>query len=265
MLWAHIATYSYASGITVWPIIICLIWLLSNDSLQIKLRYTLAVVAVFVLNLVLYFNDYHPASGTVINKSTNPVELIPYALAFLSNNFTTSSTTAIVLTIIQLISVGSSIVVLFLNDKAKFYKSLPIFAYGLWAVIVGFMVAHGRASLGITQALSPRYCTLSFPFTILFITSIIINIEYISSLTKIKNVQKLSPVFLYMIVAFFSFYQVKFIEMANQRNQKLEKALAFIKASNFEATEVKEMLYPDANQLKYKVEIMKKYNLSLYR
>ena len=84
-------------------------------------------------------------------------------------------------------------------------------------------------------------------------------------MTKIKLFQKLSPTFLYLIVAFFSFYQVKFVEMANQRNQKLEKALAYIRASNFEAPEVKEMLYPDAEQLKHKVEIMKKYNLSLYR
>lgn len=265
MVWAHIATYSYASGITVWPILICLIWLLSNDSLQNKFLYTLTVLAVFALNLVLYFNDYHPASSTVINKSTNPVELVPYALAFLSNNFSTSSSTAIKLTIIQLISIGLSVFVLLKYDKVKFYKTLPIFAYGLWALFVGIMVAHGRASLGITQALSPRYCTLSFPFTIVFIVSLIINIEYISSLTKIFFFQKLSPILLYLIVAFFSFHQVKFIEMANQRNQKLEKALAYIKASNFEAPEVKEMLYPDAAQLKQKVGVMKKFNLSIYR
>lgn len=265
MIWAHIATYSYASGITVWPLIICLVWLLGNDSLQNKILYTLTVSVVFALNLVLYFNDYHPASSTVITKSTNPVELVPYALAFLSNNFTTSSKTAIILTLVQFVSIGLSMLVLLKNDKVKFFNAVPIYAYGFWAVIVGFMVAHGRASLGITQALSPRYCTLSFPFTILFVISLIINIENISSMTKIKLFQKLSPTFLYLIVAFFSFYQVKFVEMANQRNQKLEKALAYIRASNFEAPEVKEMLYPDAEQLKHKVEIMKKYNLSLYR
>ena len=151
MIWAHIATYSYASGITVWPLIICLVWLLGNDSLQNKILYTLTVSVVFALNLVLYVNDYHPASSTVITKSTNPVELVPYALAFLSNNFTTSSKTAIILTLVQFVSIGLSMLVLLKNDKVKFFNAVPIYAYGFWAVIVGFMVAHEEPHLELLR------------------------------------------------------------------------------------------------------------------
>ncbi|NBB27605.1 hypothetical protein [Cellulophaga sp. BC115SP] len=265
IVWAHISMYSYASGFAIWPFLILLVWLISDENYKAKMYYSTMIMLFFMLNIGLYFYEYHPLSSKTIEKSVNPMELVPYAFAFLSNNFTTSSNTAILLSILQLVSIGISIGLLLKNNKAKLLNMAPIFLYGFWAMAVGFMVAHGRASLGITQALSPRYCTLSFPFTIVSILSLVINIDNIGYLTSNKIIQKYISVPLYMFLVLFGMYQVKFISLANQRNSKLEDALACIKASNFESPVVKEMLYPNSELLRQKVELMKKYHLSMYR
>lgn len=265
MIWAHISLYSYASGFTIWPFLILLIWIISEEGNKAKVIYSLVVATVFVCNIVLYFYNYHPLANAEAEKSTNPVELIPYALTFLSNNFVTTGSTAIKLTIVQLIVIVSAIWVLFKTDKVKALQLSPIFAYGFWAISIGFMVAHGRASLGIMHALSPRYCTLSFPFAICSIISLIIHIEYIGYWIKIKVINRYVTLQTYMLVAIFGVQQVRYLKAANLRNNNLAEAVKHIKASDFDAPIVKEMLYNRSDILKIKVDMMKKHHLSLYR
>ncbi len=68
-----------------------------------------------------------------------------------------------------------------------------------------------------------------------------------------------------MLVAIFGVQQVRYLKAANLRNNNLAEAVKHIKASDFDAPIVKEMLYNRSDILKIKVDMMKKHRLSLYR
>lgn len=264
MIWAHVAMYSYASGIAIWPFIVLLIWVISEENLSTKVIYSLVVISVFAVNVLVYFYNYHPAANPEAEKSINPIEIIPYALAFLSNNFVTTGFTAIPLTLIQFVSIAFAVWSMFKVNRKKALALAPLLAYGFWTISVALIVAHGRARnpIGILHALSPRYCTLSFPFTICFIISLMINIEF---LRNKKVIGKLFPFSIYAIVSLFIFQQFRYLSLANERNRNIEEALKEVQKSDYSAPIVKLMLYPNPEQLSHKIEIMRKYNLSFYR
>lgn len=258
----HIATLSYATGFMSWICIIAII-LLNNIEKYAKIRFILFVSLCMSIQVYIYFNNYH-SSSDLTERTLNPFKIIPYCLSFLSNNITSNSARSTISTIGQLISIISATYLLKKYDKEKMIRFIPYLIFGLFGILMSLMTAYGRASEGVEQSLSRRYCILSLPFTLLFFVSILIHYEYFNRWNSLKYVKS---IFLLLIISLFSyimFTQMRYIKQANEKNQEILVAKEFVLKEDYSNTMVKNLIYPFPKRLKKHVEILKKHRFSLF-
>ncbi len=185
-------------------------------------------------------------------------------MVFLSVNFTSTVSVAILLSILQLCSIGLAAYNLYVHDKKVLKNTAPLAVFGLFGLLSSLLVAYGRASEGLEQALSKRYCTLSLPFVLIFIVSIMINLKY----TKIKSKPLTLALRFTVIFLFFTYiilYQYRAMNFAINRNKEIMVAQKAVLKSDYLHPLVKVNIYPNPEQLDKKVLIMRKYKMGIFQ
>jgi hypothetical protein len=260
---AHIATLSYITGFFAW---ICIIGILIFDKIEkpIKIQYLLFVTVCLLIQIFFYFNNYHPVINGFSERTYDPLKISMYSLSFLSNNFSTTVWMNISFSIIQLLSIMSAFYFLFKFDKEKFTKSIPFIAFGLFGLLISVITGYGRAIDGISQSLSRRYCVLSMPFSIIFFVSLIIHFEFIKYYKKPLLIKQLLTSFVCLFFVYTVFYQVKWFHIAEIKNHDVIVAKERILKRDFFHKTIEKEVYTYPEFLEKKVDILKKYKLSLY-
>jgi hypothetical protein len=258
-LLAHIATLSYITGFLSW-ICIILIILFNDVERKAKIRYILFVLFCLFIQLYLYFHQYQPTNIPSI-RTFNPLKIIGYSLGFLSNNYTSRIELSIVFSVFQSLSISTAFYLLYRLNKEKFTKSIPLIIFALFGILTSIVTGYGRAADGIAQSLSRRYCTLSLPFTLVFLVSIIIHLEY----SKYWQITKIIKPLVILFGIYFLFYQIRYIYLTEERNREVSVAESKILQSDFLHYTIKKSVYPYPEYLESKVIILKKHSLSLYR
>jgi len=259
---AHIATLSYATGFLCW-ICIMVIIILSNLEKVAKIRFSLIVLLCLAVQLYFYFNNYHSTSG-LTERTINPFKIIPYSLSFLSNNFSSNSIRGIFLTTGQLISIIGATYLVFKFDKGKTKRLIPYLMFGIFGILTSLMTAYGRASEGLEQSLSRRYCILSLPFTLLFFVSVLINYEYFNRWNSLKYVKSIFLLLMLPLFSYLIFTQIRYIKQANDKNKEILVAKELVLKEDYSNNMVRNVIYPYPEKLKNHVRILRKHGFSLF-
>ncbi len=153
-----VATFSYANGLALWPLLGLSLWLEEKDSASRK-KSLLAYSALAVTTLYFFFHHYYR------QRSPLPYETSDIAIFFLS----WCGASLYPKSVSMSLSLGS---VLFATwawfaasalrkDKTQRKLALPWLLLGLYAVTAGLACAWGRSHEGLTTALKSKYITFS--------------------------------------------------------------------------------------------------------
>ncbi|MBI2327747.1 hypothetical protein HYU92_05520 [Candidatus Curtissbacteria bacterium] len=186
-----VATYSYAGGLSYWPIGFVLIYFHSKLSREKKIKFLILWIIIAFVVYFSYFIGYAapkfdpPIPPTLVFKY--PVETIKYILMLLGSP-------------LEIISVNRAVlfgvlgVVIYLFSLYRLFKTkilsvnliLLQFALGLYAILSAIMTASGRIGLGFPIQPISRYVTLTSLFwisiVVLLFLQLNINQKYKTSL-----------------------------------------------------------------------------------
>ena len=156
-----VATFSFAGGLLLWPVIAFYFFLKSTRA-----RWLIAWTAAFVFSMLIYFVGYkrQPVLGPEFG---NPFDYLVYFVEFLGialNRSSLSTGAAITGGLI-----GATAFLLYLIACWFFWKSpaasrraaAPWLVLGAYVICSAALAAHTRISVGPQQALNSRYATIS--------------------------------------------------------------------------------------------------------
>lgn len=155
---ATIATFSLGSAVLIWPIGFMML-LIKKVKLQMLAIWTLIGIG----EIFLYYYDYnHPANHPSITLLLDyPLEYIKYVLIYFGRPFSENMVTAQLLGAITLFSLIPTAYILWKNRHKMQEKYLFWMALVSFSLMSGMLTAASRLGLGINQALSSRYTTVS--------------------------------------------------------------------------------------------------------
>ncbi len=152
-----LAQFSLGNGTLLWPlVVIALVYRRLSPA-----KY-LPAVAIGGLATTAYF--WHYTTATYVSKTLifkEPVIFIKYVLIYLGRPLTFLRTGALVTGAFLLITFIGLNTFLFLRRKQTFNKLLPFTALGTYALGSSVITAISRMGLGLSQAYSSRYTTIS--------------------------------------------------------------------------------------------------------
>lgn len=161
ILSGFVASFSFATGLTVWPVGLLQMVLFRDRA--IKLPKVVAWVTAGALTVILYFEGYISPNGhsALVGFVADPLSDVLYLLALIGAPFTESGRAAAItfgsvvalIAIITLVQARKEA----LLSKNRFWVSL-ILLFSLSALVV----TYGRAEQGIAEALSSRYTPMAF-------------------------------------------------------------------------------------------------------
>ena len=167
MLLSTISTFSSANGIICW-IVIAPVLLFSNPQKTGKNWRSALWVIGFILNLTLYFHNFHKPSYTprLSESLQQPLDALLFFCAFLGAPLATSNRLILVSAgigaILATLFIMSCFYVWKFSDEPELKCRLMCWVMlGAYSFITGVMVTIGRLGFGPNQALSSRYITFS--------------------------------------------------------------------------------------------------------
>ncbi len=258
----HVATLSYVTGLLSWVCVMLLIFF-SNVTRPQKVQYILFVLCCLLVQVYFYFTNYYSTSP-ITERTMDLTKIIPYSLAFLSNNLTVTPSKAIVFSVIQLLTIITAFYLQYKSEREKFYQSLPFMAFGLFGILTSLMTAYGRAVEGTGQSLSRRYCVLSLPFTLIFFVSVIILITHLEKWKKPKYIQNTVAGLTVLLLGYLLSSQIRYLQLAEDRNKEIMVGKEHILRGDYQHSSIRNVVYPIPERLDSRVEVLKKYQLSLY-
>lgn len=163
-----VATYSFANGICFWGIGFCII-LLQKRHMEIHSKYLYIVVWVITSCLVMFsffYNYQRPRDQPLLWFITqNPEQSLQYFLVYLGAPLASfSSTVATIFGLMGLIGflwLAYCCFNLYKRKTQDYCSVLPWLALIVYSITSAMITTLGRAELGVSQALSSRYITIS--------------------------------------------------------------------------------------------------------
>lgn len=191
---AFVATFSLASGTLVW--FLCLPLLIASSNLR---KYVVPWIVTTAVVLVLYFWNYegvsHLPSKTELLRY--PADVLEYGLVYLARPVAIVFSASIPTAIVYL-----ALIVVFGWADARTVPTersllLPWLVIGLYGVLTAALAAVSRAGLGVAQAYSSRYITLSS----LVLIAVVVALFKFSELSNARPwLRRLSSIALFAIV-----------------------------------------------------------------
>ena len=255
-----VATFSFAGGILFWPIGFLILCVRRAGAAKLSVWIALTVV-ILIAYLYGYSKPaYHPSFSESLS---HPFLYLSYVGTYLGSPLAAFTRKFAALDQMPAIVGFAGIVILascLLRIRAERLLSaeqlLPFVAAAGYSVLAAFLSGFGRAGLGIVNALSLRYVTIS---SFLWITDAVLLYHLISHREK----QKI-PIFLLSGIlsltvlnsvygALYARKQYYFLLPAKQELLRLED------------DELLKRLHYDPDTLRPHVEMLRKYRLSVFR
>jgi hypothetical protein len=205
---ATLSTYSLGSGLLVWAA--CLPLVLFSRRLR---RWTPVWVGVAAVEALLYFHNYRPGSedSGLANVLANPGRFSEYLAVYLSRplldglRLTTAEVTAggmvgfLALAATYLLARRAA-------DKWSMVRlALPWLCIGGYAVMAGAVTASARMNVGLDQALSPRYTTISQLLAIsVLAVAVIVGTTLFRDAGAVRRAATLAPAAAILAVAYLA-------------------------------------------------------------
>jgi hypothetical protein len=264
LLFAHIATLSYASGFLVWGAIVLMI-IFKDISLKHKIQYVAITIGLCLLQLLAYIYQYHVSSN--IPHTYHILTLLIYSFCFVSSNLINSNILySIVFGTVSLLILLGSFWYFWRKDTQKFQYLLPFYAFALVGFLSGTMAAYGRASEGYMQSFTSRYVTLSMPYMVSFLVILGVVFKHVYTQSMIKRLMLFvfCGIVLVMTKGLVS-NQIWYFEVATVRHQEIVIAKEAVLQKQWNHPLVKKTIYPYPNDLPLLAGILEKYKLSIYQ
>lgn len=154
-----VATYSLASGAFVW--LVCVPLLLFNKKMRRFLPLWLFAAALVVGSHYWHYVDpaYHPSKTLFLSQ---PLNFTIYLLAYLGRPVVVDFLLSVPITLLYLGTLAVSLAHVYKKHVAHLTTTfLPWLCLGGYAVLAALSASVSRLGLGIEQAFSSRYSTLS--------------------------------------------------------------------------------------------------------
>jgi hypothetical protein len=164
-LFIELASLSLANGLLGWVLLLPLV----VHAARPRKWFILAWLSMTAVSLVIQFWGYQPHSWDEHYYTATIAQRLGYFFVFLGNplhfgtigSFTTSIAIGIVLFAVYALAVVWAALRWISRDEQFVRFALPWLAVGGYAVAGGILAAFGRAGLGLGQAESGRYTTIS--------------------------------------------------------------------------------------------------------
>lgn len=268
VIFGFIATYSFANGILVWPMLLFLLAFNSSINKREKAKLILFFSIVFLLNVFLYYYGYHKPNHhpSLLYGIQHPFELIKYFLAYLGSPVGGFEGK------ISILCGGTGIVIylviacyILLKKNARTNGTLFWFSTALYPILSSAVSALGRSGFGYEQALSSRYTTISNMFWISLIILIFILVEYLKDFDllpiELNWVSNFRIAFITAIIVIFAMHSnVSYQRWVDHYNNlyPLESELLTCNEANYTRS------FIDANAMKSFLVTLSDLNLSLF-
>jgi hypothetical protein len=179
-----LAQYSLGGGLLIWPVAIAALM-----YLRISKKVTLLITSIATITTVLYYLHYqNPAGPSKSLALHEPIQFIRYFFIYLGRPLSFLHKLTFVLGFITF-SVFVALAVYMLMKKPKlFTSSIPWIALGLFAIGSALITDLSRLGLGVSQAYSGRYATIS---SLLLISTIML-LYY-----NLNDIKKMIPTYFY--------------------------------------------------------------------
>jgi len=267
-----VASYSFASGLAYWLAALPVLLARPSGSRQAKCR----EVAIWLLSaaatLVLYLYHYHapaahPRSGLALAQ---PIELAKYILIYLGRPVSANhALRAGTLGLVALLAMA------FLSRRSlgrnRAHMPLPYLSLSLYAVLSAAMAGVGRVGFGFTQALSPRYVTMS---NLLWVSNIVLLYLLVKGEAShprgphpLRGLRRFSLaaglVALVLMISLAFWTSIQAAPGFAMEHERRAAALAELRSAH--DGRVPRAIYPSQRQRGTELEVLRRYHLSLFR
>jgi len=268
VIFGIIATYSFANGILVWPIMLLFLALSPSISKPEKIKRTLFFFAVFLLNVILYYHGYHKPEHhpSLLYGFQHPWEFIKYFFAYLGSPVAGFEGKISFLCGALSFAVFSVIAFHILSKKNNRTTDLLYwFSTALYPILSAAISALGRVGFGYEQALASRYTTFSNMYWIALIMLIVIHTDSIRNSIRLPFGLKFNSTFK---VSFLTALIVVFVVHSNVSYQKWIQRYHFISPLEIELLSCNESnytrIFPNIDSLKSFIVTLSNYKLSIF-
>lgn len=159
ILGATLATYSLASGFIVWLVCLPLVWW--SKDLRALFWYWIGAALLVVGSHYIGYVDpaYHPSKLIFL---TEPVQFMVYFLVYIGRPLTLDFLTAVPVAVAYLAGIAVSSMHVFQAYRRELTTALlPWICLGIYGFLAAVSTSLSRLGLGVEQAYSNRYITLS--------------------------------------------------------------------------------------------------------
>jgi len=184
-----IASYSSANGLLFWILGLFILGMhpMKNDT---KIRWIIAwlLVATLIITSYLYGYQKTPLHPSLFFFIKNPLQFGEYFLANLGSPFTFGRYRQIVAVVAGFFGLTTFLILLYFSYRLVRKRQMVLMAIVPWlslsvySIFSSGLIAVGRVGLGVDQALSLRYVTISNLFWIgIFVLGMFLNIDFTKS------------------------------------------------------------------------------------
>lgn len=252
-----IASFSFASGIVFWLIGLLNLILLSKKKSAGKIKRNFLLVWVLITITIIYLQPSKISGfdfrfyGYIFSYLGSPLlSFNPYG--------------AMICGFTGFILFSFSLFQIFRRQDKNIFTLLPVINLGLFSLGSSFLTAFARSDLGILQAISSRYITISNFFWIAVIYLLIYWSQVIRNKKYQNNVlSKRSNLIIYTIIFLLALNSFLRIFKFPKQYQYLSEAQDALISGRNEV--LLKRLYYSEKVVRERSEILKKYQLAIYQ
>lgn len=169
-----IAQYSLGNGMLIWPLVIATL-----IYLRIEVKKIVVLAGTAVLTTGLYYFGYHspPNTPSKLEVIHHPVAFVKYIFIYMGRPLSFLPKITPILGVLVVGLFVALTVWLFLKHKKRFEVALPWIALGCYGLLSGLITASSRINLGVGQAYSSRYTTISSLLLISVVMLVYMNLD----------------------------------------------------------------------------------------
>jgi len=249
---ATIALYSLSNGVLIWLILIAA---LLYERIPAKKTFIATITGVITSGLYYYHYKDPSSSADRALVLKEPVLFVKYLLTYLGRPLSFVHVLTPTLGFVLLIIFASLALYTLIKERTIFSGILPWVALGLYALGSAILTTIGRMNLGLNQAYSSRYSTIST----LFLVAVIMMCIQCRPVFKSFLAKRLKPVTALATVLVFLLVMINFgwgVGNASQRNQFLRNGQQCTRAANPSDTCLA-ILYPYSNIIRQRITYLK--------
>lgn len=178
---AFLAQYSLGNGVLIWPIII-----LGFILQKVKKTKTAAIFVAGLISTALYYMNYTspPSPGSKTYLLTQPLEFIKYITVYLGRPLTHNHILDPIFGFLLFAVFIFIVYYTYRYKKQRFLQTIPFVGMGAYAIGSAVVTSISRLSLGLDQAYTSRYTTISSLLLVSVVVLVVFNRDICAQFLK---------------------------------------------------------------------------------